>query len=68
MDTKNKIIKCPKCGSTNIKFKNYLGIESIKCNNCGFDETELYEVFPEQRETQREKAKFLQFQSQAQRA
>ena len=50
--------KCPKCNSENIRLVKYLDIKSIKCNNCGFDEAKQYEVFPEQRETQREKARF----------
>lgn len=50
--------KCPKCGSANIKFKNYLGIESIKCNNCGFDESNIYEVYPEQKTSQKAKGSY----------
>ena len=50
--------KCPKCGSENIKFKNYLGIKAIKCNNCGFDESNIYEVYPEQKTSQKSKGKY----------
>lgn len=53
--------KCPKCNSKDIKIVAYLDIEAIKCNDCGFDETEQYEVFPEQRETQREKTRFTPY-------
>lgn len=47
--------KCPKCGSGKIKLKNYLGIRAIKCSNCGFDESNIYEVYPEQKASQKAK-------------
>lgn len=50
--------KCPKCSSANIKFYNYLGIKTIKCNKCGFDESSVYEVFPEQKTSQKAKGKY----------
>jgi len=53
--------KCPKCKSGDIKLVDYLGIKAVKCNKCGFDETEQLEVYPEQRETQREKTRFTPY-------
>ena len=50
--------KCPKCSSADIKFKNYLGIKTIKCNTCGFDESSTYEVYPEQKISQKAKGKY----------
>ncbi len=50
--------KCPECGSKNIKHYNYLGIKAIKCNNCGFDESSAYEVYPEQKTSQKAKGKY----------
>ena len=50
--------KCPKCGSKNIKLINYLGIKTIKCSNCGFDESSAYEVYPEQKTSQKAKGKY----------
>ena len=50
--------KCPKCKSRNIKHYNYLGIESIKCDTCGFDESNIYRVFPEQKTSQKAKGKY----------
>lgn len=50
--------KCPKCGSKDIKLKNYLGIRTIKCNNCGFDESNMYEVYPQQKTSQKAKGKY----------
>jgi len=53
--------KCPKCSSEDIKLADYLGIEAVKCNSCGFDESKEYEAFPEERETQREKTRFTAY-------
>ena len=50
--------KCPKCGSTDVKFFKYLGISVIKCSNCGFDESSVYEVYPEQKTSQKAKGKY----------
>lgn len=49
---------CPKCGSNDVKFYNYLNIKTIKCNNCGFDESSVYEVYPEQKTSQKAKGKY----------
>jgi len=50
--------KCPKCGSADIKIYSYLGIKAIKCNACGFDESSVYEVYPEQKTSQKAKGKY----------
>ncbi len=50
--------KCPKCGSKDIKLQNYLGVKTIKCNNCGFDEGSIYEVYPEQKTSQKAKGRY----------
>lgn len=50
--------KCPKCGSKNIKLKGYLGVNVVKCDNCGFDESAVYEVYPEQKTSQKAKGKY----------
>ncbi|MDP3766000.1 MAG: hypothetical protein Q8R04_05800 [Nanoarchaeota archaeon] len=55
--------KCPKCGSENIKFKNYLGIKTIKCNDCGFDESKVYEVYPEEKKSQKAKGKYAVYKT-----
>jgi len=49
---------CPKCGSKDIKLQSYLGIKIIKCSNCGFDESSVYEVFPEQKTSQKAKGNY----------
>lgn len=50
--------KCPKCSSVNVKFFNYLGIKMLKCDDCGFDEGAAYEVYPEQKTSQKAKGKY----------
>ena len=50
--------KCPKCGSSDAKLIKYLGVPVIKCNNCGFDESAIYEVYPEQKTSQKAKGKY----------
>ena len=50
--------KCPKCNSTEIKISNYLGIQTVKGNNCGFDESSVYEVYPEQKTSQKAKGRY----------
>ena len=50
--------KCPKCGSENIKVVKYLGIKTIKCNACGFDESSVYDVHHEQKTSQKAKGRY----------
>ena len=54
---------CPKCGSKDIKLYNYLGIKALKCNNCGFDEGKIYEVYPEQKTSQKAKGKYTVYKT-----
>ncbi len=51
-------MKCPKCGSKSIVFQNYRGIKTIKCKSCGFDESSVYEVYPEQKTSQKAKGEY----------
>jgi Zn ribbon nucleic-acid-binding protein len=55
--------KCPKCKSDNTKLIDYLGTKTLKCGDCGFDESKELDVFPEQRETQREKGRYTPYKS-----
>ncbi|MBI2658399.1 hypothetical protein HYX08_06940 [Candidatus Woesearchaeota archaeon] len=50
--------KCPRCGSNNVKVLSYMGIKVIKCNECGFDERAVYEVYPEQKASQKAKGRY----------
>lgn len=54
---------CPKCGSKNIKFFSYLGMKVVKCSNCGFDESNIYEVYPEQKTSQKAKGKYAVYKA-----
>ena len=55
--------KCPKCNSADIKFYTYLGIKTIKCNNCGFDESNIYDVYPEQKTSQKAKGRYTVYKT-----
>jgi hypothetical protein len=50
--------KCPECGSVKIKFIDYMGLKCIKCSNCGLDEAKKYEVYPEEKKSQKEKGNY----------
>ena len=55
--------KCPKCNSEKIKLVEYLGIKSVKCTNCGFDESKQYDVFPEEKISQKEKGRYSPYKA-----
>lgn len=55
--------KCPKCGSKNIKLQSYMGVKVIKCYDCGFDESSFYEVYPEQKTSQKAKGKYAVYKA-----
>ena len=50
--------KCTKFGSKNTKLVIYLGITTIKCSKCGFDESKVYEVYPEEKKSQKAKGRY----------
>lgn len=58
---KNK--KCPKCGSDKIKIIDYMGAKCVVCSNCGYDESAIYEVYPEQKKSQKEKARYSPYKT-----
>ena len=55
--------KCPKCNSDNIKLIKYMDIECVICSNCGFDESEQYEVFGEEKKSQKAKGSYTPYKS-----
>ena len=57
---KNKKI-CPKCGSNKIKLINYMGVKCVVCSDCGFDESKQYEVFPEDKKSQKAKGRYTPY-------
>ena len=36
--------KCPKCGSEDIEKVKLFGKEYLNCNNCGYDESDDFEI------------------------
>ena len=54
---------CPKCASSKIKIITYMGIKCVVCKNCGFDESKRYEVFPEEKKSQKAKAKYTPYKA-----
>lgn len=52
---------CPKCGSTNVESVSYLGIRCTLCKDCGFDERALYEVYPEEKSSAKQKGRFTPY-------
>ena len=63
MEFKKPSNVCPQCGSENIKIVNYMNIKCRVCSNCGFDERNLYEVYPDERTSQKEKGKFSPYKT-----
>ena len=49
---------CPRCYSDKIRLVGYMDFKCIVCNNCGFDERSYYEVYPEEKGSQKEKGRF----------
>ena len=50
--------KCPKCKSGNVKMIDYLSVKCIKCDNCGYDGSKEYDVYPEEKTSQKEKGRY----------
>ena len=40
-----------------------MGIKAVKCNNCEFDESSVYEVYPEQKANQKAKGKYAVYKT-----
>ncbi len=56
--------KCPKCKSTKTEVVTISKTNFLKCNKCGFDESEdLLEIYPEARSTQSGKTKFSPYKT-----
>ena len=54
---------CPKCKSSNVKLIDYLGVKCVICKKCGFDESNKYEVYPEQKISQKAKGRFTPYKT-----
>ena len=55
--------QCPKCGSKDVKLLSYLGINVMKCSKCGFDERVVYDVYPEQKTSQKAKGNYSPYKT-----
>jgi transcription initiation factor TFIIIB Brf1 subunit/transcription initiation factor TFIIB len=53
--------RCPECGSADIFVLAYRGTTCVVCGNCGFDERDEIDVYPEQRVSQREKSRYTPY-------
>jgi Zn ribbon nucleic-acid-binding protein len=63
MIRKKEMKSCPKCKSGKIKLVDYSGIKCIICSKCGHDEREVYEQYPEERTSQKAKARYTPYKS-----
>ena len=54
---------CPKCQSDEVKLVEYMGAVCLVCLNCGFDESALYEVYPDSKSSQKQKGNFSPYQA-----
>ncbi len=54
---------CPKCKSGNVKMIDYFSVKCIKCYNCGYDETKQYDVYPEEKTSQKEKGRYTPYKA-----
>ena len=55
--------KCPKCRSSNIKLISYMDIKCVVCKDCGFDESEKYDVYPEEKISQKAKGRYTPYKA-----
>jgi len=58
MKTGSSENSCPRCYSDKIRLVDYMDFKCIVCDNCGFDERNYYEVYPEDKPSQKEKGRF----------
>ncbi len=54
---------CPRCKSDNVRLVEYMGIQCMVCNDCGYDERQMYDINPGERSTQREKTRFTPYKT-----
>ncbi len=55
--------KCPQCESDKIRIIDYMGVKCVVCGNCGFDESSQYEVFGEEKKSQKAKGSYTPYKS-----
>ncbi len=54
---------CPKCGSNNIDIERYMDIDCLVCKHCGYNETAQYEIYPEQKGSQKAKGRYTPYKT-----
>ena len=63
-EERNKMTKhCPKCGSAKTKTQAYMDINILICEKCGYDESALYEIYPEHKTSQKAKGQFSPYKT-----
>lgn len=55
--------RCPRCFSEDVKYVHALGKDFIYCRSCKYDEREIYDVFPEERTSQKGKRQFSPYKT-----
>ena len=54
---------CPKCKSSNVKKVKYMDIDCIVCSDCNYDERSIYEIYPEEKKSQKAKGSYSPYKS-----
>ncbi len=54
---------CPKCGSKDIEIEPYMDLNCILCKQCGYNEANQYEIYPENKASQKAKGKFTPYKA-----
>ncbi|MAG08731.1 hypothetical protein CMO89_04605 [Candidatus Woesearchaeota archaeon] len=54
---------CPKCKSKKIKLVDYTGIKCVVCEECGYDERDVYEETPDERTSQKAKGNYTPYRT-----
>ena len=56
-------MKCPKCNSDKAIQVDYQGIKCTVCKECGFDERDIYDQFPDNKKSQKAKGSFSPYKT-----
>ncbi|PIN86470.1 hypothetical protein COV19_04670 [Candidatus Woesearchaeota archaeon CG10_big_fil_rev_8_21_14_0_10_44_13] len=54
---------CPKCGSEKVSLFRYMGVECIRCTDCGYDESVDIDTTPDSRSSQKAKGHFSPYKA-----
>ncbi len=58
-----KETKCPKCQSKEMVVEQYMGLPCLVCKNCGYDEASQYDLYPEEKTSQKAKGNFSPYKT-----